>query len=75
MGSPKKNENKGFFAAMTSGFSVFSNAMHRSVNGYFTFTIPYFISDEDNLLILYSHILNVLCLYHHILYPYLYVYL
>ncbi|CAL0304151.1 unnamed protein product [Lupinus luteus] len=34
MGSPKKNEeSKGFFAAMSSGFSMFSNAMHRSVNG------------------------------------------
>ncbi|KAG4955592.1 hypothetical protein JHK85_041972 [Glycine max] len=33
MGSPKKNENKGFFAAMTSGISMFSSAMHRSVNG------------------------------------------
>lgn len=34
MGSPKKNENKGFFAAMTSGLSMFGNAMHRSINGY-----------------------------------------
>lgn len=35
MGSPQKeNESKGFFAAMSSRFSVFSNAMHRSVNGY-----------------------------------------
>ncbi|KAG4384729.1 hypothetical protein GLYMA_13G336900v4 [Glycine max] len=33
MGSPEKNENKGFFATMTSGFSMFSSAMHRSVNG------------------------------------------
>ncbi|KAE8732397.1 Oxysterol-binding protein-related protein 3C [Hibiscus syriacus] len=33
MGSPKKDENKGFFAAMTSGLSLFGNAMHRSVNG------------------------------------------
>ncbi|KAG7538548.1 Oxysterol-binding protein superfamily [Arabidopsis suecica] len=33
MGSPKKNENKGFFAAMTSGFSMFGSAMSRSVNG------------------------------------------
>ncbi|KAK3206281.1 hypothetical protein Dsin_020327 [Dipteronia sinensis] len=33
MGSPKKNQNTGFFAAMSSGLSLFSNAMHRSVNG------------------------------------------
>ncbi|RYR70227.1 hypothetical protein Ahy_A03g016734 isoform A [Arachis hypogaea] len=33
MGSPKKNESKGFFASVSSSFSVFSNAMHRSVNG------------------------------------------
>lgn len=33
MGSPKKNESKGFFAAMTSGLSMFGNVMHRSVNG------------------------------------------
>jgi hypothetical protein len=33
MGSPKKNENKGFFAAMTSGFSMFGTAVSRSVNG------------------------------------------
>ncbi|GFZ18033.1 OSBP(oxysterol binding protein)-related protein 3C [Actinidia rufa] len=33
MGSPKKNQNKGFFAAMTSGFSMFGTAMQRSVNG------------------------------------------
>lgn len=33
MGSPEKNENKGFFAAMTSGFSMFGSAMSRSVNG------------------------------------------
>lgn len=29
----KNSENKGFFAAMSSGLSMFSNAMHRSVNG------------------------------------------
>ncbi|KAK8490425.1 hypothetical protein V6N13_076440 [Hibiscus sabdariffa] len=36
MGSPtpKKDQNKGFFAAMTSGLSLFGNAMHRSVNGF-----------------------------------------
>ncbi|XP_050290888.1 oxysterol-binding protein-related protein 3C isoform X2 [Quercus robur] len=28
-----KDQNKGFFSAMTSGFSMFGNAMHRSVNG------------------------------------------
>ncbi|CAK8576069.1 unnamed protein product [Lathyrus sativus] len=34
MGTPQKeNENKGFFSAMSSRFSLFSNAMHRSVNG------------------------------------------
>ncbi|KAE8666700.1 Oxysterol-binding protein-related protein 3C [Hibiscus syriacus] len=33
MESPKKDQNKGFFAAMTSGLSLFGNAMHRSVNG------------------------------------------
>ncbi|KHG20118.1 Oxysterol-binding-related protein 3C -like protein [Gossypium arboreum] len=33
MGSPKKDQNKGFFSAMTSGLSLFGNAMHRSVNG------------------------------------------
>ncbi|XP_057484692.1 oxysterol-binding protein-related protein 3C-like [Actinidia eriantha] len=33
MGSPKKNQNKGLFAAMTSGFSMFGTAMQRSVNG------------------------------------------
>ncbi|XP_074295075.1 oxysterol-binding protein-related protein 3C-like [Silene latifolia] len=34
MPSPKKKlENKGFFASVSSGFSMFSNAMHRSVNG------------------------------------------
>ncbi|KAJ9705584.1 hypothetical protein PVL29_003584 [Vitis rotundifolia] len=32
MGSPKKNESKGFFTTMTSGLSMFSNAMHRFVN-------------------------------------------
>ena len=34
MSSTKKNESKGFFAAMSSGLSTFGNAMHRSVNGY-----------------------------------------
>ncbi|GLT43333.1 hypothetical protein SLA2020_172920 [Shorea laevis] len=34
MGSSKKEESKGFFAAMTSGLSMFGNAMHRSVNGF-----------------------------------------
>uniref|UniRef100_A0A803LQ98 Oxysterol-binding protein n=1 Tax=Chenopodium quinoa TaxID=63459 RepID=A0A803LQ98_CHEQI len=35
MPSPKKNmENKGFFSSMTSSLSMFSNAMHRSVNGF-----------------------------------------
>uniref|UniRef100_A0A9I9DN37 Oxysterol-binding protein-related protein 3C n=1 Tax=Cucumis melo TaxID=3656 RepID=A0A9I9DN37_CUCME len=35
MGTPEKNESKGgFFAAMTSGISKLSNAMHRSVNGF-----------------------------------------
>lgn len=29
----KNSENKGFFASMSSGLSMFSNAMHRSVNG------------------------------------------
>lgn len=33
MGSPKKNQNRGFFAAMSSGLSMFGNAMHRSING------------------------------------------
>lgn len=33
MGSPKKNENKGFFGAITSSFSIFGSAMSRSVNG------------------------------------------
>ncbi|KAM1115572.1 hypothetical protein TB2_006099 [Malus domestica] len=33
MGSPKKDQNKGFFAAMSSGLSMFGNAMHRSVGG------------------------------------------
>ncbi|CAI8616580.1 unnamed protein product [Vicia faba] len=34
MGTPQKeNESKGFFSAMSSRFSLFSNAMHRSVNG------------------------------------------
>ncbi|KAL8531462.1 hypothetical protein ACS0TY_008164 [Phlomoides rotata] len=34
MGSPEKNQSKGgFFAAVTSGWSMFGNAMHRSVNG------------------------------------------
>ncbi|CAA2993270.1 oxysterol-binding -related 3C [Olea europaea subsp. europaea] len=34
MGTPNKNENKGgFFSSMTSGFSMFSSVMHRSVNG------------------------------------------
>ncbi|KAG4145401.1 hypothetical protein ERO13_D05G095040v2 [Gossypium hirsutum] len=33
MGSPNKDQNKGFFSAMTSGLSLFGNAMHRSVNG------------------------------------------
>ncbi|KAK9734803.1 hypothetical protein RND81_04G164300 [Saponaria officinalis] len=34
MPSPKKKlESKGFFASVSSGFSIFSNAMHRSVNG------------------------------------------
>lgn len=34
MGSPEKNQSKGgFFAAMTSGLSMFGSAMHRSVNG------------------------------------------
>ena len=35
MSSPEKNKSKGFFSAMTSGLSMFGNAMHRSVNGYF----------------------------------------
>ncbi|EPS62630.1 hypothetical protein M569_12159, partial [Genlisea aurea] len=34
MATPEKNKGKGgFFSAMTSGFSIFGNAMHRSVNG------------------------------------------
>ncbi|XP_074267921.1 oxysterol-binding protein-related protein 3A-like [Silene latifolia] len=34
MPSPKKRlDNKGFFASVSDGFSMFSNAMHRSVNG------------------------------------------
>ncbi|KAL1558689.1 Oxysterol-binding protein-related protein 3C [Salvia divinorum] len=34
MGSPEKGQSSGgFFAAMTSGLSAFSNAMHRSVSG------------------------------------------
>ncbi|KAG5515284.1 hypothetical protein RHGRI_036355 [Rhododendron griersonianum] len=33
MGSPKKNQGKGLFAAMTSGISMFGNAMQRSVTG------------------------------------------
>uniref|UniRef100_A0A7N0TCW3 Oxysterol-binding protein n=2 Tax=Kalanchoe fedtschenkoi TaxID=63787 RepID=A0A7N0TCW3_KALFE len=33
MGSPKKNQNKGFFEAMSSGISMLGSAMHRSVNG------------------------------------------
>ncbi|XP_011090061.1 transforming growth factor-beta receptor-associated protein 1 [Sesamum indicum] len=34
MASPERIQSKGrFFAAMTSGLSLFSNAMHRSVNG------------------------------------------
>ncbi|XP_051134320.1 oxysterol-binding protein-related protein 3C [Andrographis paniculata] len=34
MGTPGENQGKGgFFAAMTSGLSMFGNAMHRSVNG------------------------------------------
>ncbi|XP_022155120.1 oxysterol-binding protein-related protein 3C [Momordica charantia] len=34
MGSPENNESKGFFAAVTSGISKLSTAMHRSVNGF-----------------------------------------
>ncbi|KAG2673447.1 hypothetical protein I3760_13G090800 [Carya illinoinensis] len=34
MGSPKKDQSKGFFASMSSGLSIFGNAMHRSVNGF-----------------------------------------
>ncbi|KAG6583420.1 Oxysterol-binding protein-related protein 3C [Cucurbita argyrosperma subsp. argyrosperma] len=35
MGTHEKNDSKGgFFAAMTSGISKLSNAMHRSVNGF-----------------------------------------
>lgn len=35
MGTPDKNQSKGgFFAAMTSGLSMFGNTMHRSVNEY-----------------------------------------
>lgn len=33
MGTPDNNQSKGFFAAMTSGLTMFGNAMHRSVNG------------------------------------------
>ncbi|GAA0140027.1 transfer/carrier protein [Lithospermum erythrorhizon] len=34
MGSQENNKNKGgFFAAMSSGLSMFGNAMHRSING------------------------------------------
>ncbi|CAH9109193.1 unnamed protein product [Cuscuta epithymum] len=33
MGSPKKNQSKGFFASMSSGLSMFGSALHRSVNG------------------------------------------
>jgi len=42
MGSPKKNQSKGLFAAMTSGLSMFGNAMHRSVNGYLHFIVILF---------------------------------
>ena len=35
MSSPEKSQSKGFFSAMTSGFSMFGSAMQRSVNGYF----------------------------------------
>nr|XP_017183177.1 oxysterol-binding protein-related protein 3A isoform X3 [Malus domestica] len=33
MGSPEKDQSKGFFAAMSSGLTMFGNAMHRSVGG------------------------------------------
>ncbi|GAA0185412.1 transfer/carrier protein [Lithospermum erythrorhizon] len=34
MGTPNDKQNKGgFFAAMSSGLSMFGNAMHRSING------------------------------------------
>ncbi|PSR95100.1 Oxysterol-binding protein-related protein like [Actinidia chinensis var. chinensis] len=33
MSSPEKSQSKGFFSAMTSGFSMFGSAMQRSVNG------------------------------------------
>ncbi|XP_043815529.1 oxysterol-binding protein-related protein 3C isoform X2 [Manihot esculenta] len=34
MATPNSNQSKGFFASMTSGLSMFGNAMHRSVNGF-----------------------------------------
>lgn len=50
MGTPEKNESKGgFFAAMTSGISKLSNAMHRSVNGYFLFSTSDIISFSSSL--------------------------
>lgn len=52
MGSPKKNENKGFFAAMTSGFSMFGSAMSRSVNGSVSYELLVSYLSEFNMKVL-----------------------
>lgn len=59
MSSPKKDQNnKGFFAAMSSGLSVFGNAMHRSVGGLafisFSITPPSFCSIQSLCSILHA---------------------
>jgi type IV secretory pathway VirB3-like protein len=59
MGSPKKNQSKGLFAAMTSGLSMFGNAMHRSVNGYLHFIVILFNYNTIYIYIyIYLHIYN-----------------
>jgi hypothetical protein len=70
MGSPKKNQSKGLFASMTSGLSMFGNAMHRSVNGYlhffvilFSYNTPNYISEYVCIFLSTTYFLTRLCFY------------
>lgn len=65
MVSPKKNQSKGFFATMTSGLSMFGNAMHRSVNGYLHFIVilPNYISEYVCICLSTTYFLIRLCFY------------
>lgn len=59
MGSPKKEQSNGFFAAMNSGLSVFSNAMHRSVGGL-AFSLFLIIQSFTSFLLLWRLTLGVI---------------